>query len=182
MKRVAPRPAVFFDRDGVLNEDRGYVHRAEDLVWMPGVPAALERIRAEGYWIFVVTNQGGIARGYYSEDDVRRLHAHMQDVLGGAIDAFRYCPHYPDGEIASYSVSCRCRKPAPGMIESLMDEFAVTRVGSFLVGDRDTDLAAARAAGIPGHRFAGGSLDAFIAQLLRALAPSGGAPPTPPTR
>ena len=182
MSALPARPAVFFDRDGVFNEDRGYVHRAEDLVWMPDVPAALARVRAAGYWIFVVTNQGGIARGLYSEGDVQRLHAHMQAVLGGAVDAFRYCPHYLEGEVARYRVACRCRKPAPGMIESLMQEFAVVRAGSFLIGDRDTDLEAARAAGIPGHRFAGGSLDVFIEPLLRALAPSEAAPPKPPTR
>ena len=130
----------------------------------------------------VVTNQSGIARGYYEEADVRALHEHMQSALNGAVDAFRYCPHYLEGEVARYSVACSCRKPAPGMIESLMQEFAVVRAGSFLIGDRDTDLEAARAAGIPGHRFGGGSLDAFIEPLLRVLAPSGAAPPKLPTR
>ncbi len=161
------RPAAFFDRDGVLVEDSGYVSDPADLVWIPGAGEALARVRRAGFFVFVVTNQSGVGRGYYREEDVDALHAFMQRELGDAVDAFRYCPHHPEAPVARYRRRCRCRKPAPGMIEDLLAAFPVTRATSFLVGDRDTDLEAARAAGVEGVRFAGGSLDALIEELLR---------------
>ena len=161
------RPAAFLDRDGVLNEDRGYVHDPNELVWIPGAAKALERLRNAGFFVFVVTNQAGIGRGLYGEEDVHALHAHMQDALGGMIDAFRYCPHHPEAVVERYRIECRCRKPAPGMIESLLDAYPVRREQSFLVGDRDTDLEAAAAAGVKGHRFVEGSLDVFVERILR---------------
>jgi D-glycero-D-manno-heptose 1,7-bisphosphate phosphatase len=91
----------------------------------------------------------------------------MQGILGGAVDAFRYCPHHPEATVARYRVECRCRKPAPGMIEGLLDEYPIRRRESFLVGDRDTDLEAAAAAGIRGYQFSAGSLDVFVERILR---------------
>ena len=166
MSEDDPRPAAFLDRDGVLNEDRGYVHDPGEVVWIPEAARALQRLRRAGFFVFVITNQSGVGRGYYREEDVLALHDYMQRALGGAVDAFRYCPHHPDASIKRYRVACRCRKPAPGMIEALFDEYPVIRGQSFLVGDRETDLQAASAAGIPGYRYSEGSLDALVARIL----------------
>ncbi len=166
MAEAPTRPAAFLDRDGVLNEDRGYVYRAEDLVWVADAAAALRRLREAGHLIFVVTNQSGVGRGFYREDDVHRLHAHMQIVLGGCVDAFRFCPHHPEAALSAYRQRCACRKPAPGMIKDLLGAYPVDAARSFLIGDRETDLEAARAAGLRGYRFEGGSLDAFVSTLL----------------
>ena len=108
------RPAVFLDRDGTLNADRGYVCRPEDIRWLPGVAAALARLRWAGYLLIVVTNQSGIARGYYDEQTMQALHDWMGADLraqGAHIDAFYHCPHHPD-----LSGACPCRKPAPGLL------------------------------------------------------------------
>jgi D-glycero-D-manno-heptose 1,7-bisphosphate phosphatase len=152
------QPAVFLDRDGVLNVDKGYLYKREELEWMPGAIAAVKRLNGLGYLVFVVTNQSGVARGYYGEDDVIALHAWMNDELGrhGArIDKFYYCPHYT-------VKACQCRKPLPGLILTAFAEWDIDRAGSFLVGDKDSDLAAAAAAGIRGYKFAAGDLDEFI--------------------
>ncbi len=165
MARIAA-PGAFLDRDGVLNVDSGYLHRIADLVWIDGAKDAVRRLKTRGYRIVVVTNQAGIARGFYGEDDVRRLHAWMNVELDAAIDAFYFCPHHPSEGSGAYTRACDCRKPAPGMIRRGMEEYAITPAGSFLIGDRDTDIEAARRAGIRGVRFDGGNLDEFVAGLL----------------
>lgn len=165
MARIAA-PGAFLDRDGVLNVDSGYLHRIADLVWIDGAKDAVRRLKTRGYRIVVVTNQAGIARGFYGEDDVRRLHAWMNVELDAAIDAFYFCPHHPSEGSGAYTRACDCRKPAPGMIRRGMEEYAITPAGSFLIGDRDTDIEAARRAGIHGVRFDGGNLDEFVAGLL----------------
>lgn len=163
------RPAVFFDRDGVLNRDYGFVHRIADLTWCDGAIAAVRQLNQVGYLVFVVTNQSGIARGYYDELSVQAFHAEMQRQLGaeGAhIDEFVYCPHHPEGQDARYAIHCRCRKPAPGMIESLMERWPVDRAQSFLIGDRESDLQAAKAAKISGYLFNNNKLDEYINNIL----------------
>lgn len=148
------RGAVFFDRDGVLNEDHGYVHRREEFQWKPEAIQSVKRANDTGRFAFVVTNQAGVARGYYSESDVMALHAWMNADLrgyGAHIDAFAYCPHHPDAVIEKYRAICKCRKPQPGMINALMAEWSVESAKSILLGDRDTDIAAATAAGVSGH-------------------------------
>jgi len=161
--------AAFLDRDGILNIDSGYAHRPDQVQWVDGVFEAVKRLNQAGLYVFVVTNQSGIARGLYTEDHVRALHTWMDDAFraqGAVIHDFAYCPHHPEGEVAAYRMACQCRKPGPDMLLQLMNAWPVQRQNSFLVGDRDSDLAAAQAAGIPGHLFTGGNLDAFIAQLL----------------
>lgn len=163
------RPAAFLDRDGILNQDTGYSHRAEQIVWIPGAMAAVRRLNEAGYRVFVVTNQAGIARGYYGADDVERLHRWMADRLteqGARIDDWRYCPFHPDYPSDRFDRFATWRKPAPGMLLDLMANWPVRRTRSFLIGDRATDVQAAVAAGIHGHLFAGGDLDAFVATLL----------------
>jgi D,D-heptose 1,7-bisphosphate phosphatase len=163
------RPALFLDRDGVLNVDRGYLHKNSDLEWLPGAREAVRLANDRGWFVFVVTNQAGVARGYYQERDVRDLHAFMSEDLalaGAHIDAFEYCPHHPEGIDPRYRKACDRRKPGPGMIHDLMKAWPVDASRSFLVGDMAHDVAAAEAAGIKGHRFSGGSLLDFVRPLL----------------
>lgn len=155
------RGAVFFDRDGVLNEDSGYVHRPDDLRWLPGAKECVRAVNDSGRFAFVVTNQSGVARGFYGEDAVRAFHAEMQRHLlacGAHIDAFAFCPHHPDGVLPDYAQTCDCRKPLPGMIVNLLDTWPVRREDSILIGDRPSDLRAAQAAGIAGRLYSGGDL------------------------
>ena len=164
------RPAAFLDRDGVLIEDTGYPHDPAAVRWIAGAPEAVARLNRAGFFIFVVTNQSGVARGLYPEGQVGVLHRWMSERLaeaGARIDAFEHCPHHPEAPLPAYRRDCRRRKPAPGMIEDLMRAWPVERTGSLLVGDKPGDVAAAEAAGIPGHLFRGGDLDAFLRDVLR---------------
>lgn len=159
------RPAVFFDRDGVLNIDHGYTYRKEEFQWMPGAIKAIRHFNQKGYYVFVVTNQSGIARGYYTEEDVKTLHSFMNEELAkhsAHIDAFYYCPHHVDGKIEQYKQSCQCRKPLPGMLMQALKEWGIAPSESFLVGDKDSDIQAAEAAGIKGVLFKGENLYAFL--------------------
>ena len=144
------RPAVFLDRDGDLNLDKGYVHTIADFEWVPGAREAIRLCNDEGYFVFVVTNQSGVARGLYDESAVLALHNFMNEELaqmGGHIDAFEYCPHHPEAAVPAYRKSCERRKPGPGMILDLLKNWPVDRQRSFLVGNEPSDLAAAAAAG-----------------------------------
>ena len=169
---VARRGAVFFDRDGVLNEDIGYAHRPDQLRWMPGAREAVKRANDAGLFTFVVTNQAGVARGLYDEAAIVQFHQAMQAdlwAIGAHMDGFEYCPHHPDfGRDGSAPVDCRRRKPGPGMILDLMARWTIDPARSLLIGDRETDLAAASAAGIAGHLYQSGSVDDLLARALGA--------------
>ena len=163
------RPALFLDRDGVLNVDHGWVGTRERWQWMPGALEALRLATDRGWHAFVVTNQSGVARGHYTEDDVVALHewvAGQAREAGGTIDDMRYCPHHPDAAVPAYRQISDWRKPAPGMILDLLRVWEVDPARAILVGDQPSDLAAAHAAGITAHRFEGGDLARFIAPLL----------------
>jgi len=165
------RPAVFFDRDGVLNKNHGYVGSVDRFEWIEGALEAVVAANEAGYLVFIVTNQAGIARGFYGEPDVISVFDHMQQTLadqGGHIDDFRYCPHHPDGSVAGYRKSCGWRKPGPGMILDLIDQWMVDASKSFLIGDYPSDVEAANAAGIDGYLYCGGRLDAMMHPLIRA--------------
>jgi D-glycero-D-manno-heptose 1,7-bisphosphate phosphatase len=163
------RPAVFFDRDGVLNEDHGYVFDPGKIRWVEGAQEAVKAVNDAGYLAFVVTNQSGIARGFYEERHVRSLHEWMLrelTIVGARIDAFEFCPHHPDGVIERFRILCNCRKPQPGMIRALLERYSVDIDASFMIGDKQSDLAAAQAVGIGAYLFDGSNLHTFIAPLL----------------
>lgn len=165
------RPAVFFDRDGVLNEDRGYVFEASKLRWIDGAREAVKAANEAGYIVFVVTNQSGVARGLYEESHIEALHKWMAEELGriGAhIDAFEYCPYHPEAVVDRYRQVSHRRKPAPGMINDLVKRFPVDLSRSLLIGDKSTDLEAAHAAGIRGFLYSGGNLADFLMPILRS--------------
>ncbi|MFK4500875.1 D,D-heptose 1,7-bisphosphate phosphatase [Bradyrhizobium japonicum] len=165
------RPAVFFDRDGVLNIDKNYLYRIDDFEWMPGAREAIRLCNDLGYYAFVVTNQSGVARGHYSVDDIHRLHDWMSGELaaiGAHIDDFQYCPYHEEGTVEAYRRTSDRRKPAPGMILDCMKAWPVRTEGSLLVGDNARDIEAAVAAGIPGHLFREGDLASFLRPLLAA--------------
>lgn len=164
------RPCAFLDRDGVLIEDTGYPHRIEEVRWVPGAMAALRRLNTAGFATCVVTNQAGVARGYFDEAAVGRLHHWMAGearAAGARLEGFAYCPFHPEGEDARYRRPSPRRKPGAGMIEDWLAHFPLRREGSFLIGDRESDMLAARAAGIPGHLFPGDDLDGFVAAILK---------------
>ena len=161
--------AAFFDRDGVLNADKSYLYKIEDLEWIDGAKEALAYLTQQGYTIFVVTNQSGIARGYYTVDDMNKLHEFMAQQVaaaGGKIEKFYYCPHLPEGKIAEYAVECDCRKPKPGLILRAFEEYDIDKDAAFLIGDKPRDVESAEAAGIRGYLFSGGNLLNFVKEIV----------------
>lgn len=142
--------AVFLDRDGTINVEKDYLHRIADFEFIPGVPAAIRRLKAAGFLVIVVTNQSGVARGYYDEAAVAALHGHIQQQLadfGTAIDAFYHCPHHPIEGVGGYRVDCDCRKGSPGMLLQAAGEYGIDLDRSFMVGDKLADIEAGHAAG-----------------------------------
>ncbi len=171
LPRRLRRPALFLDRDGVLNQDLGYVGCRERFRWTPSALAAVRAASDAGWHVFVVTNQSGVARGLYDEAAVRDLHDWMTDAAreaGGTIDDIRYCPFHPDAVVPAYRRDSDWRKPAPGMLRDLIRAWDLDPAACVLVGDQPTDLAAAAAAGVAGHAFDGGDLRALVEDILRA--------------
>jgi D-glycero-D-manno-heptose 1,7-bisphosphate phosphatase len=147
------KPAVFLDRDGTLIKDVGYLAEPSEIRLYRGVAQALRKLRAAGYLLFVVTNQSGVARGYFPESSVKKVHRSLQTRLkaqGARIDGFYYCPHYPGAPLKAYAKSCSCRKPNPGMVRQASRSFAVDLKKSYMVGDKLDDLGLAARAGLAG--------------------------------
>jgi D-glycero-D-manno-heptose 1,7-bisphosphate phosphatase len=156
------RKAAFLDRDGVINADRAYLHRPEDFDILPGVLPALRLLAEQDHALIVVTNQSGIARGFFDELAYDRLCDHMRNLLASEsihLDAIYHCPHHPEASVARYRLACDCRKPAPGLLRRAADELVIDLAGSLLVGDKPSDIAAGRAAGV-GRCYLVGSTEA----------------------
>jgi D-glycero-D-manno-heptose 1,7-bisphosphate phosphatase len=144
------RRAVFLDRDGTINLERDYLHLPADFAFIPGAPEAIGLLKAAGFLVIVVTNQSGIARGYFDEAAVRRLHSHMDELLarhGTSVDAYYLCPHHPLHGSGDYRRDCGCRKPLPGMLVEAAGDFSIDLAASYVVGDKLADVAAGFAAG-----------------------------------
>lgn len=151
-KAMRGRPAVFLDRDGVLNADVGYAFRIEDLTVLPGVPEALRALAAKGFMLVVVSNQSGIARGMYDEAAMQAFNAELQARIvqagGPAFDDVLWCPHHPEGKVAAWKQACDCRKPGIGMITEATRRHGIDLARSWLIGDKFDDVECAVRAGI----------------------------------
>lgn len=144
------RPAVFLDRDGTINVEKDYLYRVEDFTFIPGAPEAIHRLNQAGFLVIVVTNQSGVARGYYTLDDVDVLHRHIQAELakvGAHIDGFYRCPHHPTQGAGEFRRDCDCRKGHPGMLLQAAAEHRIELARSFMVGDKAADVEAGERAG-----------------------------------
>ncbi|MBD1575127.1 MULTISPECIES: D-glycero-beta-D-manno-heptose 1,7-bisphosphate 7-phosphatase [Vibrio] len=145
------KPAVFIDRDGVINVDHGYVSKVDDFEYIDGVFDATKAIKDLGYQLVLVTNQSGIARGYYTEKQFLTLTEWMDWNFvdqGVEFDGFYYCPHHIEGSEEKYVQECDCRKPQPGMFLSAQDELDIDMPNSIMVGDKEADMQAAISAGV----------------------------------
>jgi len=143
------KKAVFLDRDGTINVEKDYLFRVEEFEFIPGSPEAVRMLNESGFLVVIVSNQSGVARGYYSEDDVELLHRHIAGELaksGAKVDAWFYCPHHPEGK-GSYSLTCTCRKPLPGMLLDAAGRYDIDLSASVMIGDKLVDIEAGSAAG-----------------------------------
>jgi D-glycero-D-manno-heptose 1,7-bisphosphate phosphatase len=160
--------ALFLDRDGVLNVDMGYTHQLKDFALINGADDAVALAHAKGYKVFIVTNQGGIALGYFDQVALEAFHDKLLAALkvkGGVITDIAVCPHHPDSDNPMMR-DCQCRKPSPKMILDLAAQHQIDLSRSIMVGDKDSDVEAGFAAGCQAFLFEGGRLDKFITPLL----------------
>jgi len=144
------KPAVFLDRDGVVIEDSHYLGNPDRVRLLPGAAGAIASLNRAGWPVVIVSNQSGVARGMFSEADVDAVHAHLAELLrgyGATIDAYHFCPHHPEGEVAAFKIECGCRKPRPGMLVRAATELSLNLAASWMIGDRVSDLEAGSAAG-----------------------------------
>ncbi|MFT8245490.1 HAD-IIIA family hydrolase [Roseomonas sp. BN140053] len=164
------RPALFLDRDGVLNHDHGWVGTRERFRWTDGALEALRLATEAGWHAMVVTNQSGVARGFYDEAAVRGLLDWMASEVrarGGTLDDARYCPHHPEAPLAAYRRVCGCRKPAAGMLRDLIARWELEPSRCLMIGDQPNDMLAAAAAGVAGHLLQPGvRVDELVRSLL----------------
>jgi D-glycero-D-manno-heptose 1,7-bisphosphate phosphatase len=149
---MAERACVFLDRDGTLIVDHGYVHLPKQLELLPHVVSGLTALRQAGFLLIVVTNQSGVARGYYDEAHIERFHRYLNEQLGPAAapDAYYYCPYHPDAVRAEYRRASSLRKPDIGMFERARQDFPIAVARSFMIGDKDIDMEFAARAGLRG--------------------------------
>lgn len=164
------RKAVFFDRDGTINADVHYLHQPEDLIFLPAVPEAIRMLNEQGFLVVVVTNQAGVARGYYREADVRNLHNYMNARLnreyGAHIDAFYYCPHHPSEGRGEYRLDCDCRKPKPGLLARAIRELNIDPFRAYMIGDQPWDVEAGNRAGVTSYLFQN-NIREIVADILK---------------
>ncbi len=140
------KPAVFLDRDGVLNEERSYIFDAKDLVIYNYAWDCVEKLHKAGYLAIVISNQSGVARGYFTEEDVRAINDIVLNET--AVDDIFYCPHYAGGSVPEYSIDCECRKPKTGLIDRACQKYDIDLSRSFMIGDRESDIQTGTNAGL----------------------------------
>ena len=160
---------ALLDRDGVLIVDHGHVSTREQVEWIAGVPQAIRSLREAGYAVVIVTNQAGIAKGLYTEEQFVELMGWMASELanqGAPIAAVYYCPHHPTEGRPPYLVDCPCRKPKPGMLLRALEDAGAAPAESLMIGDKQTDMQAAQAARVPGYLFPGGDLGELVRRLV----------------
>ncbi|MCQ8239544.1 HAD-IIIA family hydrolase [Rhizosaccharibacter radicis] len=168
LPRVLHRPALFLDRDGVINRDHGWVGTRDRFDWMPESREGARRATTAGWHVFVVTNQSGIARGFYDEQQLDELHRWMADELraaGGTLDDLRFCPFHPDAVLDRFRRASDWRKPAPGMILDLLRVWGLDPARCVLIGDQPTDIQAAAAAGVAAHLCGDGQLLSILSGI-----------------
>ena len=144
------RQAVFLDRDGVINEEVNYLSEPEQLRLIPGAPEAIARLNAANLPVIVITNQAGVARGYYPEAQIALVHTALSHALaqaGAHIDRYYYCPHHPTEGLSPYRLECDCRKPKPGLLRQAAQDFDLDLAQCFVIGDNDSDMALTQTAG-----------------------------------
>jgi D-glycero-D-manno-heptose 1,7-bisphosphate phosphatase len=147
------RPAVFLDRDGTINEQMGYINHLSRFVILPGVAEAIRLLNENGILVIIVSNQSGVARGYFPIALVHEVHKYLRETLRqkrAVIDRILFCPHYHRGSVPAYSCDCECRKPKTGLIDAACAEFDIDLPNSYVVGDRHTDIELAHRAGLKG--------------------------------
>lgn len=140
------KPAVFLDRDGVLTEECGYVTSVERLCIFPFAEMCVRQIHEKGYYVIVITNQSGVARGLFGEEELLRMNAYLMQQTN--VDAVYYCPHHPEGKVEKYRKVCRCRKPGIGMFQEACRRFDIDLTRSYMVGDRAGDIIAGQNVGV----------------------------------
>jgi D-glycero-D-manno-heptose 1,7-bisphosphate phosphatase len=159
---------AILDRDGVINIDFGYVSNIDQIIFVEGLFEGLKYLQDKKYDLFVATNQSGVARGFYGENDVNELHRLLSEKFkseGIFIGGFLYCPHHLDASIGAYKKNCYWRKPMPGMIEAILKLNNYDKKKSFLIGDNNTDIIAAEKAGIKGFKFLRGNIFELIKHI-----------------
>jgi D-glycero-D-manno-heptose 1,7-bisphosphate phosphatase len=169
LRALRGRPALFLDRDGVVNVDHGHVGSHDRFEWTDGALDAISHATASGWHVFIVTNQSGVARGLYDEAAVTQLLDWIADEArrhGGTIDDARYCPFHPNATVTAYRAVSDWRKPSPGMLNDLIRAWELDPARCVMIGDQPTDLHAAAAAGVEAHLFPGGNLLSFIRPIL----------------
>lgn len=150
-EKSSMRAAVFTDRDGTLNIEKSYLYKPDNFEFIPGVPEAIKKLNSAGYYVVVVTNQSGIARGYYTEANVEALHVYINELLekiGARIDMFLYCPHHPEATKPAYRTECGCRKPQTGMFREAAKALPIDPARSWMVGDKESDIEFGRRTGL----------------------------------
>ena len=163
------KPAIFLDRDNTLIHDDGYIFEIEKFAWINGAVAALKRFHEANIPVFIVTNQGGIGRGIFSEDQMHHFNSHMiaaASKAGGCITDIAFCPHHPLSPNPAMAISCGCRKPEPGLLFSLAQKWKIDLGASVMIGDRDSDVEAGHRAGTHGYLFTQNSLDDLAKQVI----------------
>jgi D-glycero-D-manno-heptose 1,7-bisphosphate phosphatase len=163
------KPCAFLDRDGVINEDRNYVHTPEEFAFTPGMPGAIRLLNDAGWLVIVITNQAGIGRGLYTEAEFAAFTGWIDERLaesGAHVDATYHCPHHPTAGVGEYLTACECRKPAPGMLLRAIAEWDPDVSRSFMIGDNTKDTEAASAADVRGVAYQGGNVRDLVAGLI----------------